>query len=142
MDAFIATESKTMSFTLPNKTEIYWNLLEKWMAFCLVWSFGATLDENGRRTFDGVFRDIESMFPSNFTVFDYYINTEKNEWSSWDDKINALNWKPPTNAPFHKLLVPTVESARNRYVLMNCVQNRIHTLSVGVTGTGKTVVIN
>jgi Flp pilus assembly CpaF family ATPase len=25
---------------------------------------------------------------------------------------------------------------------MNCVQNKINTLSVGVTGTGKTVVIN
>ena len=75
MDAFIESESKTMSFTIPNKTEIYWALLEKWMAFCLIWSFGATLDENGRKTFDGIFRDIESMFPSNFTVFDYYINT-------------------------------------------------------------------
>ena len=51
-------------------------------------------------------------------------------------------WKPPAHAPFHKLLVPTVESARNRYILMNCVQNRIHTLSIGVTGTGKTVIIN
>lgn len=78
------------------------------MAFCLVWSFGATLDENGRRNFDGVFRDIESMFPSNFTVFDYYINNEKNEWIGWEEKINAMNWKPPNNAPFHKLLVPTV----------------------------------
>jgi type IV secretory pathway VirB4 component len=40
------------------------------------------------------------------------------------------------------MLVPTVDSARNRYVLMNCLQHRIHTLSIGVTGTGKTVLIN
>jgi hypothetical protein len=40
------------------------------------------------------------------------------------------------------MLVPTVDSARNRYVLMNCVLNKIQTLSVGTTGTGKTVLIN
>lgn len=82
------------------------------------------------------------MFPSNLTVYDYYINNEKNEWAGWEEKINATIWKPPPNCPFHKMLVPTVDSARNRFILMNCVQHKVHTLSIGVTGTGKTVLIN
>jgi Flp pilus assembly CpaF family ATPase len=39
-------------------------------------------------------------------------------------------------------VVPTVDSQRTKYVIQACVANRIHTLSVGVTGTGKTVLIN
>lgn len=38
--------------------------------------------------------------------------------------------------------MPTVDSQRTKYVLQTCVAHTIHTLSVGVTGTGKTVLIN
>ncbi len=53
-----------------------------------------------------------------------------------------MNWKPSHNASYHSLVVPTVDSQRTKYVLQTCVANRIHSLSVGVTGTGKTVLIN
>ena len=51
-------------------------------------------------------------------------------------------WKPVANAPYHSLLVPTIDSARTKYILQACVTNKLHSLSVGVTGTGKTVLIN
>jgi len=51
--------------------------LEKWFAFALIWSFGASVNEEGRNVFDYYMREIESMFPNNNTVYDYYINTEK-----------------------------------------------------------------
>lgn len=108
----------------------------------MIWSFGGTLDEIGRKTFDSVMRDIESIFPGNFTVFDYYINPDKSEWQSWDEKVNNTVWKPPATASYHSLLVPTVDSARTKYILQACVANKLHSLSVGVTGTGKTVLIN
>jgi hypothetical protein len=41
-------------------------------------------------------RDIESMFPNSLTVYDYFINTEKQEWGLWDEKI-GVSWKPPAN---------------------------------------------
>ena len=53
-----------------------------------------------------------------------------------------MNWKPPANASYHSLVVPTVDSQRTKYVLQTCVSQRINCLSVGVTGTGKTVLIN
>lgn len=87
-------------------------------------------------------RDIESIFPGNYTVFDYYINPDKNEWQGWEDKLNNLVWKPAATAPYHSLLVPTVDSARTKYILQVCVNSKLHSLSVGVTGTGKTVLIN
>jgi dynein heavy chain len=82
------------------------------------------------------------MFPGNYTVFDYYINPDKTEWHGWEEKVNSIVWKPAPNSSYHSLVVPTVDSQRTKYILQNCVNNKIHTLSVGVTGTGKTVLIN
>lgn len=38
--------------------------------------------------------------------------------------------------------VPTVDSARNRFILMTLVKNKVNVLVVGNTGTGKTVAVN
>lgn len=142
LDAFLLGDGKAADFNMQNKPDSYNSTLEKWFIFCMVWSFGGTLDETGRKTFDSVMRDIESIFPGNFTVFDYYINPDKNEWQSWDDKLNNMIWKPSPTTPYNNLLVPTVDSARTKYILQTCVSNKLHSISVGVTGTGKTVLIN
>ena len=78
LDAFLAGDGKAADFNIPNKNDNYSSVLEKWFIFCMIWSFGGTLDEAGRKTMDSVMRDIESIFPGNFTVFDYYINPDKN----------------------------------------------------------------
>ncbi len=87
-------------------------------------------------------RDIESIFSGNFTVFDYYINPDKNEWHSWEEKLINMVWKPLPNTSYHSLVVPTVDSARTKYILQTLVVNKLDCLSIGVTGTGKTVIIN
>jgi dynein heavy chain len=62
-------------------------------------------------------REIESMFPVSNTVYDYYINNEKNEYVLWEDKIGAV-WKPPkNNIPFHEMFVPTTDTTRNYFNL-------------------------
>lgn len=93
MDAFLKNYSTIIGFEHQNKDEIYWALLEKWFTFSLIWSFGATVDETGRKLIDYSIRDIESMFPAANTVFDYCINNDKNEWSSWEEKVNSTIWK-------------------------------------------------
>lgn len=40
------------------------------------------------------------------------------------------------------MLVPTVDSARNRYLISYLLKFKINTLCVGTTGTGKTVIVN
>ena len=77
-DAFILDDAKAADYNLQNKGENYWNALEKWFIFCFIWSFDGPLNEVGRKAFDSVLRDIESIFPGNYTVFDYYINPDKN----------------------------------------------------------------
>lgn len=142
LDCFVRNEQQ-LSFDIPNKTDVYWNLLEKWFTFAVIWSIGATVDEDGRRLIDYNMRDIESMFPNSNTVYDYFINTDKNEWSSWDEKIGAGLWRPaPATLPYHKMLVPTTDSIRNRNILSTLLKNKKYVLAVGGTGTGKSVVIN
>ena len=62
---------------------------EKWFVFSMIWSVGATIDESSRRELDIVIRDIEPMFPTSNTVFDYYINLKKGDWAPWDEMLKA-----------------------------------------------------
>lgn len=43
--------------------EAFMLYLEKWFVFCLIWSIGASVEEQSRREIDYILRDIESMFP-------------------------------------------------------------------------------
>lgn len=43
--------------------ESYKLYIEKWFVFSIVWSVGATVEEETRKNIDYVLRDIESMFP-------------------------------------------------------------------------------
>lgn len=54
--------------------EDFLNYIEKWFVFSLIWSVGATVNEQSRREIDNIMRDIEAMFPHTNTVFEYYIN--------------------------------------------------------------------
>lgn len=49
----------------------------------------------------------------------------------------------PKDLPFHEILIPTIDSVRNNYFLNTFVNNKLHFLLTGPTGTGKTInVIN
>jgi dynein heavy chain len=54
--------------------EDFLNYIEKWFVFSLIWSVGATVNEQSRKEIDNIMRDIEAMFPHTNTVFEYYIN--------------------------------------------------------------------
>lgn len=85
--------------------------------FCLIWSIGATVEEQSRREIDYILRDIESMFPHSNTVYEHFINHEKKDWASWEEKLQA-NWKP-VDKDFHKINVPTIDTVRNRYIVQS-----------------------
>jgi dynein heavy chain len=62
MDTFVANE-KSIAYENEPKNEIYMGLLEKWFTYALIWSFGSTVNEEGRKIIDTYVREIESMFP-------------------------------------------------------------------------------
>ena len=67
--------------------------IEKLFVFSLIWSVGATLEEQSRRELDILLRDIEPMFPHANTVYEYHVSPEKKDFSPWEDFI-PNNWKP------------------------------------------------
>ena len=67
--------------------DTYFLYVEKWFVFCLIWSIGATVEEQSRREIDYILRDIESMFPHSNTVYEHFINNEKKDWAPWDEKL-------------------------------------------------------
>lgn len=55
------------------------------------------------------------MFPHSNTVYEHFINTEKKDWASWEEKLSS-NLKPDSRE-FHKINVPTIDTVRNRYIV-------------------------
>lgn len=83
----------------------YFTYMEKWFVFSLIWSVGATIDESSRRELDIVIRDIEPMFPTTNTVFDYHISDRKNDWEPWDVLIKPEQANIQQKKEFHEIYI-------------------------------------
>ncbi|RKP21179.1 hypothetical protein ROZALSC1DRAFT_20732 [Rozella allomycis CSF55] len=119
---------------------IDYKLFEMWFIFSLIWSVGGSLTEASRTSFDMFLRELEGQFPSKDTVYEYYVNVEKKQWNHWEDKITS-GWRYSTNIPFNKILVPTIDTERNEFLINSLCKNKYPVLLVGESGTGKTSII-
>ncbi|XP_074107880.1 dynein heavy chain 2, axonemal kl-2 [Cotesia typhae] len=108
-----------------------------WFIFCMIWSVCATVDEEGRRKMDNYIREIENIFPLKDTIYEYYVDVRQRGFTSWEEKL-SLAWRYPTEAPFHKIIVPTVDTVRYDYLLNALLTHGCPVLLVGPVGTGKT----
>jgi len=126
----------------PNEDESnYLDMIQKYFIFSMIWSIGGTVDEEGRKKLDMLFREFDPQFPSEETVYEYYIDTKAKIWKPWDERVNK-NWKPPTDKPFYKILVPTVDTTRNAFIIDALLKAERNILVTGITGTGKTAIID
>lgn len=71
----------------PADGDFYHRMIELWFLFSLIWSLGASLDEESRKRLDMFLREIDGQFPSKDTVFEYYVDPKKKGWASWEDKV-------------------------------------------------------
>ena len=120
--------------------ETYDSVVEKVFAFCVTWSLGGAVDDDGRGKFDACVRELEAQFPPSHTVYEYYVDVRANEFKPWSDKINT-GWRPARGAEFFDIVVPTVDTLRNVHLMKSLLQEGVPTLVVGDTGTGKTILI-
>ncbi|CAM9353290.1 unnamed protein product [Choristocarpus tenellus] len=124
---------------LEKDQEGYLGLAEKWFIFSMVWSVMAAANEEGRKKLDSFLRDVEAQFPPTSTVYDYVVDVKKRDWEPWESKVPSFHYIK--TAPFHKMIVPTVDTTRNSFVLGTLWAAKKHTLLVGSSGTGKTVLV-
>jgi len=96
--------------------EDYLIYVEKWFIFSMIWSVGATVDEQSRREIDNIMRDTDAQFPNQDTVYEFYVNPDKKNWDEWSGKI-ASTLKGSQGKQFHEIMVDTVDTARNRAVV-------------------------
>ena len=132
------------------------------------WSVGAAVDQAGREKFDGFLRlllegdankvDGNSEYkdfkaktpgyhnpgrqstlapPSDAGVHDFRFVGKSGSWSSWVEP-NA-RFVIPKEAQFNAILVPTLDTIRNEYLIAQLLHGGANVLCVGDTGTGKSV---
>lgn len=69
-------------------------MLELWFLFCLIWSVGASVNEEGRKKMDNLIREMEGQFPPKDTVYEYYVDTKTKNWTLWEEKLKGT-WRYP-----------------------------------------------
>ncbi|TNM97969.1 hypothetical protein fugu_014215 [Takifugu bimaculatus] len=141
--------------------------LKSLFLFAAVWSLGGTITGHYRAKFDEFFRALiggknpqypvpkditinrSHVFPekvANFTyfcagtVYDYYYLTESGEWNNWTESISNEESKIADGANVGDLIIPTMETARQKFFLHTYLEQEVPMLFVGPTGTGKSVI--
>ncbi|XP_036367019.1 dynein heavy chain 1, axonemal-like isoform X1 [Octopus sinensis] len=134
-------------------------LIEPWFFFCMIWTIGATCDHDGRVKFSEWIREqmnineIEIKIPDSGLIYDYKINDgcesdDEDEDEPKDIEIKYVHWSQgqpifttPVDAKFADIIVPTIDTIRNSFILDMLLKNNKTVLCVGPTGTGKTLTI-
>ncbi len=125
--------------------------LESYFLTALYWSLGATLVGESRTKFDSYVKRLASLnevagegavagpgeIPiHNSTLYEYYFDPELSKWVPWVDKVPEYKHEPGRN--FHEILVPTVDTVCNMWLLEVMVKVKRPVVLVGETGTSKT----
>ena len=129
-------------------------VLECYFLTALYLSLGAALIEESRKVFDSYVKKLAGLterpgdgavagpgeIPVHYpTLYEYYFDPEMSKWVPWADKIPDYEHK--VGAKFHEILVPTVDTVRNTWLLELMVKIRRPVVFVGETGTSKTATI-
>ncbi|XP_061138372.1 dynein axonemal heavy chain 2 [Syngnathus typhle] len=116
-------------------------VVELWFTFSLIWSICASVNEEGRKKMDTFLRELDGTFPIKDTVYEYYVDTKSKSWAPFENKL-PKGWRFNPNAPFYKIMVPTVDTVRYNFLVTAMVNAQYPVLLSGPVGTGKTSVIH
>uniref|UniRef100_A0A4W3H1L8 Dynein axonemal heavy chain 12 n=1 Tax=Callorhinchus milii TaxID=7868 RepID=A0A4W3H1L8_CALMI len=126
--------------------------------FSLVWSIGATCDQDGRVKMDQFLREIlsgknpehrlpdaigkwECPFDDKGLVYDFMYELKgRGRWVHWTETIKNINLSDK-KIKVQDIIVPTMDTVRYTYLMDLCITNGKPLLFVGPTGTGKSVYV-
>eukprot|EP00924_Labyrinthula_sp_SR-Ha-C_P002719 maker-scaffold_13-snap-gene-5.1-mRNA-1 protein AED:0.01 eAED:0.01 QI:0/0/0/1/0.66/0.42/7/0/4146 len=120
----------------------------KLFIFCLLWSIGATSSATAWEKFDSFVRkkveevELHVDLPSKGLIYDYFVNffvPSGSQWQHFKDIIPSFVFEK--EVPYFKLLVPNIDTTRYEYILKKLLGNQRPFFLTGVTGTGKSAVI-
>ncbi|CAM38695.1 putative dynein heavy chain [Leishmania braziliensis MHOM/BR/75/M2904] len=147
-----------LSIVSPKESSLEPRALQSVFIFACVWSFGALISSGTDRVrFDTFLKrisgwnlqDVGDNFLTRFvgsgslpearTLYDYYFDLQDSRWKPWNLLVKPFERKP--GQPFCSLLVSTVDTERNMWLLNKVMLNRTPVMFVGESGTAKTVTI-
>ncbi|KFP53735.1 Dynein heavy chain 17, axonemal, partial [Cathartes aura] len=120
-------------------------LYELYFVFACSWAFGGAMFQDQlvdyRLEFSkwwvNEFKTIK--FPSQGTIFDYYIDLETKKFMLWTEKVPKFELDP--EVPLQASMVHTTETIRIRYFMDLLMEKRRPVMLVGNAGTGKSVLM-
>ena len=136
------------------------DMVEAQFAIAVMWAFGGTIikDKNGdwpknfSDVMDGMMGAIKFPKDGDHLCFDYFFDREavredggQGAFVLWETKVPE--YEPvtvgygPGETPFSKIVVQTVDSVRQTFLLDLCVKKSHPIMFVGTAGTGKTTLI-
>ncbi|KAK2835022.1 hypothetical protein Q5P01_015506 [Channa striata] len=120
-------------------------LYELYFVFAAIWAFGGAMFQDQlvdyrvefSKWWVAEFKTIK--FPSQGTVFDYYIDPESKKFEPWSKMVPKFEMDADT--PLQACLVHTNETIRVRYFMDRLLEHRRPVMLVGNAGNGKTVLV-
>ncbi|XP_024875279.1 dynein beta chain, ciliary [Temnothorax curvispinosus] len=118
---------------------------ELYFVFAAVWAFGSSMFQDQTvdyrveftKWWTNEFKQVK--FPSQGTVFDYYIDNETRSFLPWTERLPKFELDP--ELPLQAVLVYTSECIRIKYFLDLLMPEKHPVMLVGTAGCGKTVLI-
>ncbi|XP_049855418.1 dynein beta chain, ciliary-like [Schistocerca gregaria] len=128
---------------LPNDCPKEW--YEIYFVFACVWAFGAAICQDQlidyrvefSKWWANEFKTVK--FPSQGTVFNYFVDHETKKFLPWEEKVQKFELD--YDIPLQSFLVSTNETTRIRYFMDLLMQKRLPLMLVGVSGSGKSVIV-
>lgn len=104
----------------------FFHVAEKLFVFAITWCLGGAVDENSRKKLSVYLSDIDAtMVPVGNTIYDFFVEVAKNDFSPWDQKVPI--WRSQKHFSFHDIIIPTVDTVRNAYLVENYMRVKKHT---------------
>ncbi|XP_054026357.1 dynein axonemal heavy chain 17 [Dryobates pubescens] len=120
-------------------------LYELYFVFACAWAFGGTMFQDQLVDYRLEFSKwwVEEFktikFPSQGTIFDYYIHPDTKKLMPWTEKVPDFELDP--EVPLQASVVHTTETIRIRYFLDLLMEKQRPVMLVGNAGTGKSVLM-
>ncbi|XP_077022232.1 dynein axonemal heavy chain 17 isoform X3 [Tamandua tetradactyla] len=120
-------------------------LYELYFVFACFWAFGGAMFQDQlvdyrvefSKWWVNEFKTIK--FPSQGTIFDYYIDPDTKKFMPWTDKVPSFELDP--DIPLQASLVHTTETIRIRYFMDLLMEKSWPVMLVGNAGSGKSVLM-
>jgi dynein heavy chain len=105
----------------------------------MIWAFGGAFTD-AKLGYSGMLKGMTRVkFPEAGTVYDYYFDVLKGNWSPWSEKVKPYDAN--FEGLFANLVVPSAETTRQKFLINLHRKTRRGLVFVGFAGTGKTTII-